>query len=61
MSVTFHSEVTAVEGRRISYRIWAEDDHEKIAEGTHERYIINVDRFAQRVIAKARGETRPSR
>ncbi len=56
MSVTFHAEVTGVKDRRISYKIWAEDEREKIAEGVHERFMINVERFAARVQAKARRE-----
>lgn len=56
MSVTFHAEVTGVADRRISYRVWAEDERELVAEGTHERFIVNVERFGQRVLAKARGE-----
>ncbi len=59
MSVTFHAEVTAVADRRITYRVWAEDEDAKSAEGVHERYIINVDRFGKRVIAKAHGVTTP--
>jgi predicted thioesterase len=56
MSVTFGAEVVAVEDRRVSCKVWAYDEKEKIAEGTHERFIINVERFGARVQAKARGE-----
>lgn len=56
MSVTFHSEVTAVDDRRITFKVWAADETERIAEGTHERFVVNVERFAQRVQAKARRE-----
>ena len=31
------------------------DEKEKIAEGTHERYVVNIARFATRVQAKASG------
>ena len=53
MAFTCHAEVTGVDGRRIRYRVWAEDETEKVAEGTHERYIIQVATFAQRVTEKA--------
>ncbi len=53
MGVACHAEVTGVEGRRVRFRIWAEDEQETVAEGTHERYVIDVERFAQRVTAKA--------
>jgi fluoroacetyl-CoA thioesterase len=58
MSVTFHAEVTAVNDRRVTFRVWAEDEVERIGEGTHERFIVNVERFGVRVQAKARGKGR---
>ena len=39
------SKVVKVDGRKIVYEVCAYDDVEKIAEGTHERYILDVDRF----------------
>lgn len=48
--VTFHSEVIKVDGRRVTFRVDAFNNHEKIAEGTHERAIVDIARFA----AKAR-------
>ncbi|MGH9659350.1 MAG: thioesterase family protein, partial [Bryobacteraceae bacterium] len=53
MNVTFRSEVTAVEGRRVSFKVEAFDEREKIAEGTHDRAIINIAKFASRVQLKA--------
>lgn len=50
--VTFRTEVTAVDGRRVQFRVEAWDDKEKVAEGTHERAIINVARFATRLAEK---------
>jgi predicted thioesterase len=52
MQVTFRSVVTAVEDRRIQFRVEAFDEREKVAEGTHERFLINVERFAARLAAK---------
>jgi predicted thioesterase len=54
MSVTFHAEVTGMDKRRIIYRVWAEDEDEMVAEGVHERFIIDIGRFGEKVIAKAR-------
>src|SRR5580692_12619920 len=54
MSVTFRSEVTSVEDRRINFKVEAFDEREKIAEGTHQRFIVNVTRFAARVQEKGR-------
>jgi predicted thioesterase len=52
MQATFHSEIVAVEDRRIQFKVEAFDEREKIAEGLHERAIVNVERFAARVQAK---------
>lgn len=53
MEVRIRSEVTAVEGRKITFRIEAFDEVEKIGEATHERFIINAQKFNARVIEKA--------
>lgn len=52
MSVTFRAEVTGVAERRIQFRVEAFDEKEKIGEGTHERTIINVAKFATRLAEK---------
>ncbi len=52
MTVRFTAEVTAVIDRRIQFRVEARDEKEKIGEGTHERAIINVAKFATRMAAK---------
>ena len=53
MRVTFRSELTAAEDRRLHFKVEAFDEKEKIGEGTHERAIINVARFAARLQSKA--------
>ncbi|HWR50734.1 MAG TPA: thioesterase family protein [Bryobacteraceae bacterium] len=53
MSVRLTAEVTAVEGRRVTCRVEAWDESEKVGEGDHERFVIDVARFAARVQAKA--------
>jgi fluoroacetyl-CoA thioesterase len=45
MRVTAHAEVIKVEGRKLTFRVWAEDPVERIGEGVHERIIVNVERF----------------
>jgi fluoroacetyl-CoA thioesterase len=52
MNVTFRSEVIAVGERRVTFKVEAIDEKEKIGEGTHERAIINVARFATKLAAK---------
>jgi predicted thioesterase len=54
MQATFRSRVLEVEGRRVRFAVEAFDEKEKIAEGTHERFVVNVARFAERVQAKRR-------
>jgi len=53
MQVTFRSEVTGVDDRRLHFKVEAFDRKEKIGEGTHERAIINVARFAARLRSKS--------
>lgn len=53
MSVTFRAEVTSVEDRRVNFKVEAFDEKDKIAEGTHQRAIVNIAKFATRVAAKA--------
>ncbi|MBZ5601618.1 MAG: thioesterase family protein [Acidobacteriia bacterium] len=48
----FESEVIAVDDRRIRFKVAAFDDKEQIAEGTHERFVIHVERFAKRLAEK---------
>ena len=50
--VTFTAEVAAVDGRRLQFHVEAWDEREKIGEGTHERAIINVAKFATRLAEK---------
>ncbi len=54
MTVTFRSEVMSVEDRRVNFKVEAFDEREKIAEGTHQRFIVHVERFAGRVREKRR-------
>jgi fluoroacetyl-CoA thioesterase len=53
MAASFHAEVVSVDDRRVNFRVEAFDEKEKIAEGTHQRFIVNVARFAARLAEKA--------
>jgi len=55
MVVTFQAEVTGVNAKRVQFKVEAFDEKEKIGEGTHERAIINVAKFATRLAAKKQG------
>ena len=52
MRVRARSEVTAVNGRRVSFRVEAWDDQEKIGEGMHARMIVDDARFKERLSLK---------
>lgn len=52
MHVTFRAEVTGVNERRITFKVEAFDEREKISEGVHERFIVNAERFGARVQGK---------
>jgi fluoroacetyl-CoA thioesterase len=52
MDVTFKTEVIGVADRRVKFKVEAFDAKEQIADGTHERFIVNVERFAKRLAEK---------
>ena len=52
MRVTASAEVVAVEGRTVRFRVEAHDERELIGDGTHERVVVNVAKFDQRVQRK---------
>jgi fluoroacetyl-CoA thioesterase len=46
--VFIKAEVVSVDGRRVMFKVVARDKLEKIGEGMHERFIINVPRFREK-------------
>jgi predicted thioesterase len=50
--VTFRSKLISIDGRRVMFEVEAFDDEEKIGEGTHERFIITVANFREKMRAK---------
>src|SRR5512144_1400402 len=56
LRVVARAAIVAIDGRTITYRLAAEDEREPIGDRTHERIVINVARFDERMDAKlARG------
>src|SRR6266511_6104248 len=51
-TVTLSAEVTAIEGRRVTFKVRAEDSQGVAGEGTHERMLVDLDRFMQRVASR---------
>jgi fluoroacetyl-CoA thioesterase len=47
--VTVEVELTGVEGRRLTFRVSAKDDAATICEGTHERFVIDAEKFQARL------------
>jgi predicted thioesterase len=54
MEVRVRTEVSAVEGKKLTFQLEAFDEAEKIGEAVHERFIIQAEKFNARVVDKAR-------
>jgi len=52
MRVSATATVRKVEGRTIQFAVEARDERELIGDGTHERVVVNVEKFDQRVKRK---------
>ena len=52
MQVRFRSELLEVDRRRLHFKLEAWDEVEKIAEGEHDRFIIDWSRFNERLEEK---------
>ena len=52
LTVWAEAELTAVEGRKLTFAVSAYDQREKIGGGTHERFIIKPEKFLARAQAK---------
>jgi predicted thioesterase len=52
--VTGQAEVTKVDGRRIEFEVRAFDGAEQIGAGTHQRTLIDLAKFGERLNAKSR-------
>ncbi|MFI6519106.1 thioesterase family protein [Spirillospora sp. NPDC050679] len=51
-TVTVRAELTAVEGRKLTFSVQAEDDAAVICRGTHRRAVIDAERFNARLGAR---------
>jgi fluoroacetyl-CoA thioesterase len=52
-TVNANAEVTKVDGKRIEFSIEASDGMEKIGTGRHERVVIDLAKFSERLKAKS--------
>ena len=45
MTITIKGKLDKVEGRKLTFSLEAFDDIEKISDATHERFVINAEKF----------------
>ena len=50
--VKSESELIEIDGRRLVFKVSASDDAGLIGEGTHERFIIDIEKFMARTEGK---------
>jgi predicted thioesterase len=43
------AELIEIDGRRLVFKVEAHDEKQKIGEGRHERFIVNLEKFLQRL------------
>lgn len=55
MKVWAESVVTCVEGRKVTFQVRAFDERGEIGSGTHERFIINGEKFLAKAQSKLEG------
>jgi fluoroacetyl-CoA thioesterase len=48
-------ELPAVDGRRLVFRVSAKDDAATICEGTHERFVVDAEKFNARLAPRTKG------
>ncbi|MCC6711730.1 MAG: thioesterase family protein [Candidatus Dadabacteria bacterium] len=54
LTVKVNGELTGVEGRKLSFAVSAHDGVDLITEGTHERFVVNAEKFTAKAEEKAR-------
>ena len=53
LAATARAVLKAIDGRTLTFQLDAEDEMEKIGDGTHQRVIVNVERFEARAAKKS--------
>ncbi len=54
MDITAVSTLTEIDGRRLVFEVSAYDAAGKIGEGTHERFIVNAEKFMNKTNSKSK-------
>ena len=52
LMVTANVELILIEGRKITFKVEAHDGFDVISQGTHERFIIDKEKFNTKLLAK---------
>ncbi len=52
LTLNINVKLEKVDGRKLTFSIVADDGVDKISEGTHERFIINAEKFNKRMADK---------
>jgi fluoroacetyl-CoA thioesterase len=53
MKVRYNAKLTEIDGPKLTFEVEGFDEVDKIGEATHQRFIINADKFNSRVAKKA--------
>jgi fluoroacetyl-CoA thioesterase len=53
MKVRFEAKLVEVDGRKLTFEVEGFDEVDKIGKATHERFIINADKFNAKMAEKA--------
>jgi predicted thioesterase len=53
MNVRFEAKLVEVDGKKLTYEVEGFDEVDKIGEATHQRFIINADKFNAKMAEKA--------
>jgi fluoroacetyl-CoA thioesterase len=51
-TVTVNVTLTAIEGRKLTFEVAADDGVDEITKGTHQRFVIRAEKFNQNVAEK---------
>ncbi len=52
LAVRAIAELTEIDGKRLVFSVKAFDEKEQIGSGTHERYVISIQKFLEKAEAK---------
>jgi len=54
MKVRFNAKLVEVEGKKLTFEVEGFDEVEKIGKATHDRFIINAEKFNSKIAAKGK-------